>query len=112
VVDHRIETFEDFIRSLLPGGTREIKDFSDRGLNHFVPWTSLFDIYRTDYVMRMENLDSDIKRVAERIGIGASLEKQNVSRKSRDYKLYYTLETRQIVTELYKKDLEVFGYQF
>lgn len=112
VIDQRKESFEDFILSLLPGGKREIKDLSDRGLNHFVPWTSLFDINRTDFIMRLESLNKDIKFVVRKIRLPANLEKHNISRKDNNYRSYYNRETREIVSELYKKDLEVFGYRF
>jgi hypothetical protein len=112
VVDHTKEPFEDFVRSLLPGGIREIKYLTDPGLNHFVPWTRMFDMNRTDFIMRFENIDQDIKYVKKKIKVTENLEKLNISRKSRDYRSYYTQETRAIVAEIFKKDLEVFGYCF
>lgn len=112
VVDHRSESFDEFVRSLMPGGTRELVDLKDRGLNHFVPWTSLFDNDRMDFVIRFENLEKDIKFVTSKIGIRSNLERHNVSRDQQNYKTYYNNETRKIVTELYKKDLEVFSYKF
>jgi hypothetical protein len=66
-----------------------------------------------DFVGYFENLPSDFAVVAERLGIDASLERVNTTlNKEGDYKSYYTNTTRNIVSEMYRDDIEVFGYDF
>ena len=52
------------------------------------------------------------KQVMDKIGIKVSVPRENQSNRNRDYKSYYIRETRDIVSDLYKNDLEVFGYRF
>ena len=112
VVDHHKESFEDFIDSLLPGNQRELTDLLDRGKNHFMPWTTMFDHNKVDFVIRFENLGEDIAYAFNTVGIKASLPKENVSREKNEYQSFYTSRTKEIVTALYKKDLELFDYSF
>ena len=64
-----------------------------------------------DFVGRFENLDCDFKVVCERLGIEAKLPHLNASERTR-YQDYYTPETRDIIGELFKEDIETFGYRF
>jgi len=92
-----------------------------------------------DYVGRFENLQADFNKVCERIGIGATeLPYVNKSEKKpiksisalskvmkmaspaetastvtpKSYQDYYDDESRDLVAELYKRDIELFGYSF
>lgn len=112
VVDQQSTTFEEFVSSLLPGGKLELKDLTDRGKNHFMPWTSMFGIEQLDFVIRLENIAEDMNMVLKKIGIRADLPKANVSRKNNEYQSYYNDKTKQIVADLFAKDLQVFGYTF
>lgn len=108
VVDWRKESFEDFIISLLPGNKRELLDLFDRGKNHFVPWTTLFDIDDVDFIVRFENYNRDLSKALKEIGIKAKIPEENVSRRNKKYRDFYTYKTRKIVEALYRKDLETF----
>ena len=92
-----------------------------------------------DFVGRFENLQADFNKVCERIGIAAvelpyanrsetkpvqssstlatvkkllSPSDRAVTEKPRRYQDYYDDESRDIVAELYKRDIELFGYSF
>ncbi len=92
-----------------------------------------------DFVGRFENLQADFNKVCERIGIAvtelpyanksetkpvkststlATVKKllspfdSAVTEKPRRYQDYYDDESRDLVAELYKKDIELFGYRF
>ncbi|MGB3364737.1 MAG: sulfotransferase family 2 domain-containing protein, partial [Thermodesulfobacteriota bacterium] len=63
-------------------------------------------------VGRFENIAADSKKVFERLGFkNASLPHKNSS-KHRNYRTYYTDETREEVRRRYSKDIEFFGYEF
>ena len=65
-----------------------------------------------DFTGRFENLQKDFERVCDMIGIPKSfLPKTNIS-KHRHYSIYYNEETKRMVTEFYKKDIELFDYSF
>ena len=64
-----------------------------------------------DFVGKYENLCVDFKKVCDRLGLKADLPVMNQS-KHESYRNYYDAETRKAVEEVYKKDIEAFGYEF
>ena len=65
-----------------------------------------------DFVGRFENISGDSKKVFERLGFkNASLPHKNSS-KHKNYRTYYTDETREEVRRRYAKDIEFFGYEY
>lgn len=68
-----------------------------------------------DFVGHFETLAQDFKSIASHIGIDTELQHMNKSRKKRSllgYQAFYDDETAQIVADVYKTDLEWFGYTF
>ena len=59
----------------------------------------------------MENIEHDFAVVAATLGCTKPLAKVNVGN-LKHYSSYYTEETRDIVANVYKKDIELFGYSF
>jgi hypothetical protein len=66
----------------------------------------------TDYVGKFENLNEEYKLITEKLNIVSKLKKTNKSRRGTDYKDFYTAESKAIVAEVYKKDIELFNYSF
>ena len=65
-----------------------------------------------DFVGRFEHLDEDFKKICEKLGRkGLSLPHDKKSNRGR-YASYYTPETRDIVAEWFKADIDNFGYKF
>ena len=65
-----------------------------------------------DYVGRVEQMQASYDQVAARIGIPTrALEKVNQTRRS-DYRAYYDQQLIDGVAELYRQDLDLFGYGF
>jgi hypothetical protein len=66
----------------------------------------------TDFVGRVEEMQSDFDTVCDRVGIArARLEKANESSRG-DYRQYYDQQMIDGVSRLYARDLELFGYGF
>lgn len=68
-----------------------------------------------DYVGRFENLCSDFKQVATTLGIDAEIAHHNKTehpKKFCGYRSYYTEETKEIVAKVYRRDIEIFNYEF
>lgn len=64
-----------------------------------------------DYLAYFETLDDDFRKIARRLNIEADLGCHNVNAGS-SYRDVYDEESRRIVTEIYAKDIELFGYDF
>jgi hypothetical protein len=66
-----------------------------------------------DFIGYFENLEKDFAYICEQIKVNTTLQElnRNSSRK-RDYRDYYTPETRQIVERIYADDIELLGYSF
>ena len=66
-----------------------------------------------DFVARYENLADDFRTICTRIGISPPpLPHHRRARQRRPYRDYYDGETRKLVEEHYRPDLERFGYEF
>ncbi len=123
--------FKDFVMNKLPAPGRDDK------YRHIMPQTEmLYDMdgnLLVDFVGKFEHLQRDFGQVCERLGF----EKSNLShvyssdKKSRELKRkirnflyrngesalrsyvdFYDTETREFVADLYRADIEMFGYSF
>lgn len=64
-----------------------------------------------DFIGHYETLHKDFATVCRRLGIENRLPHRNRS-VHKDYREYYTPETKALVAELYREDIEFFGYDF
>lgn len=66
-----------------------------------------------DFIGYLENIGADFNHIADRLQIKTSLieTNRNASRE-KDYRQYYTDETRAIVADVYADDLKLLGYTF
>lgn len=69
-----------------------------------------------DDIGRFETLESDIKRIRRRVGLGeevvVSHKNKSVERKKRDFRDYFDEESRTLVADHFRRDLEGLGYSF
>jgi hypothetical protein len=64
-----------------------------------------------DFIGYYEQLAEDFSKVCTRLKVQAELPHTNVS-EHRDYRSYYTPETRELVAKKFKRDIELFNYDF
>jgi hypothetical protein len=64
-----------------------------------------------DLVGKFEKLQDDFATVGRRLGLPGELPRSNESR-HRDYREYYDERTRRLVEEHFRRDIEMFGYDF
>ncbi len=64
-----------------------------------------------DFVGYYERLEEDFAKVCARLGVKESLPKANTS-KHDDYRSYYTPDLRVLVADHYRRDIELFQYEF
>lgn len=66
----------------------------------------------TDYIGHFESLQEDLDRISKETGILFEPLDHHNSSSHKHYYDYYNDETQAIVAKAYKKDIELFGYQF
>ena len=109
-------SFKEFIRLHLTN--------SESPLNYFTKPQSyyIFDPYnrvKVDFIGRFENLEVDFSCIKDQLGMNdmplRHVNKSNArahSQRPRSYRDEYDLESREIITSLFKIDIEAFGYEF
>ncbi len=65
-----------------------------------------------DFIGRFENIEEDFKKITDKLNIKRTLKKTNTSKRKEDYRVYYDEETKAIVNEVYRKDIQLFNYEF
>lgn len=67
---------------------------------------------RCAHWLRLEHFDTDAAPLSDQLGFELSLSRANASDRDRDYRGYYSVETRQIVETIAAQDIARFGYEF
>lgn len=75
--------------------------------------SSLIDLNNIDYLGRMETFDSDTNYIFRKLGLTEKeVEPKNVSLNKKPYQEYYNKNLAKKVSQIYQKDIQIFGYQF
>ena len=64
-----------------------------------------------DFIGKFESINEDFEQIKSAIGLEAELPHLNASKRV-GYQSYYDDETRQIVADWFREDIELFGYRF
>jgi len=68
---------------------------------------------QVDFVGKIESTTEDIATIEQQLGIKIALNTLNSSNRDRhDYRLDYSDAMAEIVDQIYRRDIELFGYQF
>lgn len=109
-----ITDFEDFIMN-------NLRKTSVLKYIHFIPQNYFLTSYDKknipiDFLGFYENIENDFNYVKKKLFLEncvlKHINKTSSNDKKRDYKDFYTKEMGEIVAEIYKKDIKLFGYNF
>jgi len=108
-------SFDDFVKRWLSASN--IQTYI-----HFTPQYKFLCLpkrneIQVDFLGFFENIEQDFYYVSKKLSINEniSIKHENKTEQNReqvDYKEFYTDESRDIVSEVYKKDISLFGYNF
>ena len=117
--------FEKFIRFLLDDPSGRDEGANRHWMSQHVFVTGDNGEILVDFIGKMENLKKDFATVCRRIGLpeihlpwlnsreGWKVDNQLLNQKDPFYyRTYFTDETRELVRKRYRKDIEIFGYDF
>lgn len=95
---------------------QQILNKFEKGFEYFIETTMLKDqLHRTvgiDYIIKLENINEDIKLIRTKFNITAPMPYINTSSRARNYRDYYNDNTKQIVQTKFETDISAFGYKF
>lgn len=118
--DRKVEgPFEDYIlkRGVFEKHLTILDNMHTRGDHVFPQYEFVYDEQGNclvDFIGKFENLEADFAEVCKRAGIEKGElphEKKSVVRKP-SYKDFYDQKKKDLVAEIYAKDIELFNYQF
>jgi hypothetical protein len=105
----RFDTFDAFLAALEDPVFRALV----KTWRYFLPqWYFICDRSGrplVDEIVRFEDLERGTRGVSERLGIPFMLTRKNDSPR-KPYQEYYSAAGRELVRQMYRKDVEVFGY--
>lgn len=96
-----LSNFKDYIRWRVENDANFQTDFIFNDQGHL----------GVNYLGRFEELEKDFEYCCNYLNIKVTLPKKNVSVK-KDYRYYYDDKTAEIVAQVFKRDIENFGYDF
>ena len=105
------ETFLSFCRRLAAGECDDIGLYNVRGMSQCNPQTRWLRDVDLDLLGRMDRLEQDSRRIAERLGIAYQSTPHLNPTDHGDYRSYYCEESRQIVEDFYGEDFRQLEYE-
>jgi hypothetical protein len=97
------EAFVDFVANL---------DI-DKCNSHLRSQTALIDLNNIDYLGRMETFGDDVNYIFRKLGLHEKeVVPKNVTSNRKPYQDYYSQDLAAKVAQIYRKDIQIFGYRF
>lgn len=104
---YKDHSFEDFVKAIHKTGPNEIDRHSR------AQFLNINRLNGINYIGKVENFSRNITTVSNKIGIDKlEIHKINSTKNRKPYQFYYNEETKEIVAEMYKKDIELFKYKY
>lgn len=105
-IDFNLESFEAFVHSIKT--TQPTSKYWFLPTTPQVDWVTYND-RKCSYILHAENIDEEFKVIQDYFELDIPLDMQD---KIPEYRHLYSNETKQIVEELFYKDIEAFRYKF
>lgn len=104
--------FKEFIK--IKGSGHWLKKDGEVSNDHWLPQEKYVEYSNKEqfanFIGKFENLEEDWKIVSKKIGIKSNI--KVTANNSKNYRSFYTDELKEIVSNFYKRDLELFNYKF
>jgi len=94
-------SFEQFINN--PNG---------RPLQNQLDWVTINQIIAVDWIGKFEYLQDDYNELCDILGVKRKILEHYNKTERRPYREYYNDKTRDIVAQIFSRDIDYFGYRF
>jgi len=107
-------TFEQFVDQLVVDVNKKYDgDIAMYGNPHVKSQSGMLQSAPLDFIGHLETFDVDWKKICDHFNVQPAVENIHQNKtKRKAYHEYYNDRTKQIVTELYAEDIEIFGYEY
>lgn len=106
----KVSSFEEFVEELNnPSSWVNTLHSSTQQLNYIIDQNGSIGV---DNVVRFENLDKSIDLIEKELGFNLELKRLNESKSRKSYKTFYNNNTKKIIEDKFRDDLEIFNYGF
>ncbi len=82
------------------------------GNPHIRLQTQAFPVDQCDFIGKVDNMDEDLQYVCNKLGIKKGVLGHKNHTEHKHYSCYYTPKTRKIIADLYREDIDTFGFTF
>jgi hypothetical protein len=110
IIEQYNRGFEEYIYNLQNWDPNQPYEAGDRWYTRKTPMVEWLD-EKTDLIIQVENINEEFVKLQDLLNCKISLPHLNKS-SHKNYRDYYNKTTKKIVEEIYKDDLETFGYKF
>jgi len=87
------------------------KNFKDY-LRMYQPCSEWIETNKIDFILRFENLEKDFEILMNNLKLNLILPKINITKNRNPYQYYYNEDTKNIISNYFKKDIINFNYKF
>lgn len=103
----RLSKFENFVDYC------ESQDLDNCNI-HIRRQSCLIDLNHIDFLGRFETFERDLARISDHLGLdrGHGIPHKNSCTEKKPWHAYYTPDLRDRVGEMYRKDIQIFSYEF
>lgn len=100
-----MQSFKNFVKFV---GNQDLAKCN----HHYRLQSKLIDMNNVDFIGRFERFEEGLTKVTEKIGIEYTKTHQNMSKNKTGYMQYYDDRLQQKVADLYRRDIDMFQYEF
>lgn len=103
----KYDTFDKWLNCIAKGYHK----YAQRNVTSQIKWIQVGGNIEMDHIIYYDNYTEQVNNLLSWLNIDASIEVINNSNRS-NYREYYTKQTKQLIADWFKQDIETFNFKF